>query len=149
MKRWLMTLCVAAAISPLVYAQAVPGQGVAGMNVDKVVEMGQLTQSELADKIKNGWTNVFIVTGGTEIRGPHAVIGVHNTLATHRAIESAKRSSKPFALLWTGACTDQRELQPDLSGHGLDGQRRREPLDQRRGCRQHRPRGRRLATHGY
>jgi creatinine amidohydrolase/Fe(II)-dependent formamide hydrolase-like protein len=39
----------------------------------------------------NGWTSVFIVTGGTEIRGPHAIIGVHNVLATHRAVEAARR----------------------------------------------------------
>lgn len=109
MKRWLMTACLAAAITPIVSAQAVPGQGVAGMNVDKVVEMELLTQSELADKIKNGWTSVLIVTGGTEIRGPHAVIGVHNTLATHRAVEAAKRLGKttvaptiPFAVSATG-----------------------------------------------
>jgi len=36
------------------------------------------------------------------------------------AIESAQRSSKPFALLWSGACTDQPELQPrDVVRAGL------------------------------
>lgn len=110
MKRTLLiaALLVSAAL-PVVHAQITKGQGVAGMNVDKVVEMGQLTQSELADKIKNGWTSVFLVTGGTEIRGPHAVIDVHNTLATHRAVEAAKRLGKtivaptiPFAVSATG-----------------------------------------------
>src|SRR5262245_49328769 len=72
-------------------AQIAPGQGVAGMNVDKVVEMELLTQSELADKVKNGWTSAFLVTGGTEIRGPHATINVHNLLSTKRAVEAARR----------------------------------------------------------
>src|SRR6185369_10779010 len=81
----------------------------AGMNVDNVVELNLLTQSEVADKIKNGWTTIFIPTGGTEIRGPHAVIGVHTILATNRAIGAAKRLGKtivaptlPFAVNATG-----------------------------------------------
>jgi creatinine amidohydrolase len=92
-----------------VRAQIAPGQGVAGMNVDKVVELELLTQSELADKIKNGWTSVFLPTGGTEIRGPHATIGVHNVLSTKRAVEAARRLGKtivaptiPFAVAATG-----------------------------------------------
>jgi creatinine amidohydrolase/Fe(II)-dependent formamide hydrolase-like protein len=105
----LLVALAAALVSPALYAQAVPGQGVAGMNVDKVVELDLLTQSELADKIKNGWINAFLVTGGTEIRGPHATIGVHNVLATHRAVEAARRLGKtivaptiPFAVSATG-----------------------------------------------
>lgn len=36
------------------------------------------------------------------------------------AIDSARRSSKPFALLWSGACTDQPDLQPrDVVRRGL------------------------------
>lgn len=36
------------------------------------------------------------------------------------AIDSAHRSAKPFALLWSGACTDQPELQPrDVVRRGL------------------------------
>ena len=36
------------------------------------------------------------------------------------AIESARRSTKPFALLWSGACTDQPGLQPrDVVRAGL------------------------------
>jgi len=106
----LLPLCLLTAVlAPVVYAQIAPGTGVAGMNVDKVVELDLLTQTELADKIKNGWTSVFLVAGGTEIRGPHAVIGVHNVLATHRAVESARRLGKtivaptiPFAVAATG-----------------------------------------------
>jgi creatinine amidohydrolase/Fe(II)-dependent formamide hydrolase-like protein len=109
-----MSLCVVAAaviagVVPVVRAQIAAGTGVAGMNVDKVVELELLTQTEVADKIKNGWTSVFLPTGGTEIRGPHATIGVHNVLATKRAVEAARRLGKtivaptiPFAVAATG-----------------------------------------------
>ena len=112
MKKLLPLCLLVAALVPVIHAQIAPGQGVAGMNVDKVVELDLLTQSELADKIKNGWTSVFLVAGGTEIRGPHATIGVHNVLATHRAVESARRLGKtivaptiPFAVAATGGST--------------------------------------------
>lgn len=108
-KKLLLSLIFTAAVLPIVHAQIAKGTGVAGMNVDKVVEMDLLTQSELADKIKNGWTSAFLVAGGTEIRGPHAVIAVHNVLATHRAVEAARRIGKtivaptiPFAVAATG-----------------------------------------------
>lgn len=111
-KRLSLCLVAAAAIGyvvPAVRAQITAGTGVAGMNVDKVVELELLTQTEVADKIKNGWTSVFLPTGGTEIRGPHAVIGVHNVLATRRAVEAARRLGKtivaptiPFAVAATG-----------------------------------------------
>jgi creatinine amidohydrolase/Fe(II)-dependent formamide hydrolase-like protein len=100
---------IAAGVYYALHAQIAPGQGVAGMNVDTVVELDQLTQSELADKIAHGWTSAFLVAGGTEIRGPHATIGVHNVLATHRAVESARRLGHtivaptiPFAVSATG-----------------------------------------------
>jgi len=109
-----LSLCVVAAaviggVVPAVRAQIAAGNGVAGMNVDKVVELELLTSSEVTDKIKNGWTSVFLPTGGTEICGPHATIGVHNVLATKRAVESARRLGKtivaptiPFAVAATG-----------------------------------------------
>jgi creatinine amidohydrolase/Fe(II)-dependent formamide hydrolase-like protein len=88
---------------------AAPGQGVAGMNVDKVVELDMLTQSEIADKIAHGWTSAFLPAGGTEIRGPHAIIGVHTILAHNRAVEAAKRLGNtivaptiPYAVAATG-----------------------------------------------
>lgn len=109
-----LSFCVVAAaaiasVAPVLRAQITAGNGVAGMNVDKVVELELLTQTEVADKIKNGWTSVFLPTGGTEIRGPHATIGVHNVLATKRAVEAARRVGKtivaptiPFAVAATG-----------------------------------------------
>jgi len=109
MKKLVVPCLVAAVLVPCAYAQIASGPGVAGMNVDKVVELDLLTQSELADKIKNGWTSAFLVAGGTEIRGPHATIGVHNVLATHRAVEAARRLGKtivaptiPYAVAATG-----------------------------------------------
>jgi len=117
MRKLLLTLCFCALLIPAVYAQqmAVPGQGVAGMNVDDVVELELLTQTEVADKIANGWTSVLLPAGGTEIRGPHAIIGVHTILATHRAVEAAKRLGKtivaptlPFAVSATGGYNDRR-----------------------------------------
>jgi creatinine amidohydrolase/Fe(II)-dependent formamide hydrolase-like protein len=107
-RKFAIAAAVVVLLSP-VAAQIAPGQGVAGMNVDKVVELDLLTQTELADKLKNGWTSVFLVAGGTEIRGPHATIGVHNVLATHRAVEAARRLGKtivaptiPYAVAATG-----------------------------------------------
>lgn len=110
MKKLLLLCCLLAVITPTGYSQvAVTGPGVAGMNVDRVVELALLTQTEVADKIKNGWTSVLVPAGGTEIRGPHAVIGVHTILSTHRAVEAAKRLGKtivaptlPFAVAATG-----------------------------------------------
>lgn len=88
---------------------AVPGEGVAGMNVDHVVEMELLTQTEVTDKIAHGWTSVLVPSGGTEIRGPHAILAVHTILATRRAVEAAKRLGNtmvaptiPFAVSATG-----------------------------------------------
>ena len=113
MKKLLISSLFLALAAPVVSAQITPGQGVAGMNVDKVVEMELLTQSELADKVKNGWTSAFLVTGGTEIRGPHATINVHNLLSTKRAVEAARRLGKtivaptiPFAVAATGGFND-------------------------------------------
>ncbi len=110
MKKFLPLCCFLALFMPALYSQvATSGQGVAGMNVNNVVELNLLTSSEIADKIKNGWTSVLMPTGGTEIRGPHAIIGVHTILSSHRAIEAAKRLGRtivaptlPFAVAATG-----------------------------------------------
>src|SRR5262245_53431948 len=110
MKKLLLLCCAVAVLTPAIYSQvATTGQGVAGMNVSTVVELNMLTSAEITDKISNGWTSRLSRTGGPEIRGPHAVIGVHSILATHRAIEAAKRLGKtivaptlPFAVAATG-----------------------------------------------
>jgi len=53
--------------------------------------LSRLRVLELAEKIKAGKTSVLIATGGTEIRGPHAVLAGHTILANRRAVGAAKR----------------------------------------------------------
>jgi creatinine amidohydrolase len=63
-----------------------------GVNVKDIVELELLTHTEVYDKIHNeGKTSVLVVTGGTEERGPHDVLGGHTIMARHRAIEIARR----------------------------------------------------------
>src|SRR5437660_2133493 len=74
------------------------------------VELELLTHSEVYDKIHNqGMTSVLIVTGGTEERGPHDVLGGHTIMARHHALEIAKKLGKtlvapvlPIAVSATG-----------------------------------------------
>ncbi len=62
------------------------------VNIKEIVELELLTHTEVSEKIhKEGKTSVLLVTGGTEERGPHAVLGGHTIMARHRAIEIAKR----------------------------------------------------------
>ena len=78
--------------------------------VSDVVELEYLTHTEVSDKIKNqGFTSVLVVTGGTEERGPHAVLGGHTIMSRYRAAEIAKRLGKtlvapilPIAVSATG-----------------------------------------------
>jgi creatinine amidohydrolase/Fe(II)-dependent formamide hydrolase-like protein len=64
-------------------------------NVNDVVELELLTHTEVFDKIHNqGMTSVLIVTGGTEERGPHDVLGGHTIMARRHAIEIAKKLGK-------------------------------------------------------
>jgi creatinine amidohydrolase len=75
-----------------------------------VVELELLTHTEVYDKIHNqGMTSVLIVTGGTEERGPHDILGGHTIMARHHAIEIAKKLGKtlvapvlPIAVAATG-----------------------------------------------
>jgi creatinine amidohydrolase len=86
-------------------------------NVKDIVELELLTHTEVSEKIhKEGKTSVLIATGGTEERGPHDVLGGHNILARHRAVEAAKRLGNalvapvlPLAVAATGLreSTDQ------------------------------------------
>ena len=61
------------------------------VNVKDTVEIEMLTHSEISDKIKEGKTSVLIVTGGTEERGPHDVLGGHTIMARNKGIEIAKK----------------------------------------------------------
>jgi len=64
------------------------------VNVADIIELEMLTHTELSQKIKDGYTSVFIVTGGTEERGPHDVLGGHNILAKNHATMAARKLGK-------------------------------------------------------
>src|SRR5215204_2362148 len=62
------------------------------VNVNEIVELELLTTSEAYDKIHNqGKTSVLLITGGTEARGPHNVLGGHTIMSRHRGVEIARR----------------------------------------------------------
>src|SRR6059058_107280 len=91
-------------------ATAVAAQAPQPARVADIVELELLTHSEVYDKIHNqGMTSVLIVTGGTEERGPHDVLGGHTIMARHHAVEIAKKLGKtlvapvlPIAVAATG-----------------------------------------------
>jgi creatinine amidohydrolase len=86
---------VACVVSPLLLVTAIaqaqmPANG--ALNVKDAVELELLTHTEVSEKIhSDGKTSVLLVTGGTEERGPHDVLGGHTIMARHRAIEIARK----------------------------------------------------------
>src|SRR4051812_4082004 len=87
MKKVLTIVAGLALIPTLVFAQ--PAKPV---DVKSIVELELLTTSEAWDKIHNqGKTSVLLITGGTEARGPHNVLGGHTIMSRHRGAEIAKR----------------------------------------------------------
>jgi creatinine amidohydrolase/Fe(II)-dependent formamide hydrolase-like protein len=78
-------------ISALLPAVAL-AQATQPMNVTDIVEIEMLTHSEISNKIHNeGKTSVLIMTGGTEERGPHDVLGGHTFMAHNKGVEIAKK----------------------------------------------------------
>jgi len=67
------------------------GRAQTAPDLKNIVELELLTHTEVAAKIKQGMTSVLVVTGGTEERGPHDVLGGHTIMSRHRAVEIAKR----------------------------------------------------------
>jgi creatinine amidohydrolase len=64
-------------------------------NANDIVELELLTHSEVREKIqKQGYTSVLIVNGGTEERGPHAVLGGHTIMSRYHAINIARKLGK-------------------------------------------------------
>ena len=62
------------------------------VDVNEIVELELMTTSEAWDKIHNqGKTSVLLITGGTEARGPHNVLGGHTIMSRHRGVEIARR----------------------------------------------------------
>jgi creatinine amidohydrolase len=103
------TFALAAAL-PLVASIAfAQGARPSAFNVNDTVNLELLTHTELTERLNNGWTSVFLVTGGTEERGPQDVLGGHNILAKNHATMAAKKLGKtmvapvlPFAVNATG-----------------------------------------------
>jgi len=105
----LVTMCAAAALlSAIAFAQP------RAVNVKDIVELEMLTHTEVSEKIHNeAMTSVLIVTGGTEERGPHDILGGHTIMARHHAVEIAKKLGKtlvapvlPIAVQATGLRED-------------------------------------------
>jgi creatinine amidohydrolase len=87
MKRPLAFLCVATLTVTLAVVRAQTP-----VNVSNIVELELLTHTEVYEKIHTeGKTSVLVVTGGTEERGPHDVLGGHTLMAHNRAVEIAKK----------------------------------------------------------
>ena len=66
----------------------------AQVNVANIIDMELLTHTELSQKLKDGWTSVILVTGGTEERGPQDVLGGHTMMAHSHASMIAKKLGK-------------------------------------------------------
>jgi creatinine amidohydrolase len=66
----------------------------AQMNVRDIVDLEMLTHTEVSQRLKDGWTSILIVTGGTEERGPQDVLGGHNIMAHSHAVMIAKKLGK-------------------------------------------------------
>ena len=69
-------------------------QSSAAVNTANIVELKMLTHTELTQKLKDGWTSVFVVTGGTEERGPQDILAGHNILAKNHATMAARKLGK-------------------------------------------------------
>jgi creatinine amidohydrolase len=66
----------------------------AQVNVRDTVDLEMLTHTEVSQKLKDGWTSILLVTGGTEERGPQDVLGGHNIMAHSHAVMIAKKLGK-------------------------------------------------------
>jgi creatinine amidohydrolase len=83
----------------------------------ETVELELLTHSEVYQKMHDeGKTSVLIVTGGTEERGPHTVLGGHTLMAHYRAVAIAKKLGNalvapvlPIAVNATGLREDTKQ----------------------------------------
>src|ERR1044071_9312580 len=101
MKKTLSLLAASLLSSPMAFAQS------AAPNIANIVDMELLTHTELSQKLKDGWTSVILVTGGTEERGPQDVLGGHTLMAQSHATMIAKKLGKtlvapvlPIAVAW-------------------------------------------------
>src|SRR3989442_3368446 len=65
--------------------------GIAHAAVAQQVDMELMTYPEIAAAMQAGKTTVLIYNGGTEQRGPHAVLGGHTLIARRASVEIARR----------------------------------------------------------
>ena len=87
------------------------------VDVKTIVELELLTHTEVYEKIHTeGFTSVLLVTGGTEERGPHDVLGGHTIMARNHAAEIARKLGKtlvapimPIAVQATGLREDTNQ----------------------------------------
>ena len=111
MKKIVTIAAAAAVLSAIAFAQP------RAVNVKEIVELEMLTHAEVSEKIHHeGMTSVLIVTGGTEERGPHDILGGHTIMARHHAVEIAKKLGKtlvapvlPIAVQATGLREDTNQ----------------------------------------
>jgi creatinine amidohydrolase/Fe(II)-dependent formamide hydrolase-like protein len=66
------------------------------LNVKDLVELELHTHTEVTEKLKDGWTSILLVTGGTEERGPQDVLGGHTIMSRRHAIQIAQKLGKTF-----------------------------------------------------
>ena len=90
MKKTLALLTAVPLLASFAFAQSARP----AVNVNDIVDLEMLTHTELTQKMKDGWTSILLVTGGTEERGPHDVLGGHNILARSHATMAAKKLGK-------------------------------------------------------
>jgi creatinine amidohydrolase len=84
--------CMFALTWPLLVTVAFAQSARGPADVKDIVDLELLTHTEVSEKIHNeGKTSVLVITGGTEERGPHAVLGGHTIMSRHRGVEIAKR----------------------------------------------------------
>ena len=66
----------------------------AQVNVANIIDLELLTHTELSQKLKDGWTSIILVTGGTEERGPQDVLGGHTMMAHSHGDMIARKLGK-------------------------------------------------------
>jgi creatinine amidohydrolase/Fe(II)-dependent formamide hydrolase-like protein len=64
------------------------------VEVANIVDLELLTHTEVTQKLKDGWTSILIVSGGTEERGPQDVLGGHTMMAHSHADMIARKLGK-------------------------------------------------------
>src|SRR5262245_48835719 len=89
MKKTLTLVALAAPLSMVALAQAQRA-----MNPKEIVDLELLTHTDVSEKLRDGYTSILLVAGGTEERGPQDVLGGHTIMAKHHAIEIANRVGK-------------------------------------------------------